>query len=65
MSKPNSLPLSPTNKIMLAAAKSMLGDLQIKVDRAAQLVTMKQNGQTQEYSYEQLATIAEQLFPAD
>jgi hypothetical protein len=49
---------------MLAAAQSMLGDLQIKVDRTAQRVTIKQNDQIEGYSYEQLATIAEQLFPA-
>lgn len=58
------LELSPTNKLMLAAAQSMLGDLQIKVDRTAQRVTIKQNDQIEGYSYEQLATIAEQLFPA-
>jgi hypothetical protein len=48
---------------MLSAAKSMLGDLQIKVNRAAQLITIKREDQIEEYSYEQLATIAEQLFP--
>lgn len=60
---PDKVPLSPTHKLMLSAAKAMLGDLQIKVDQAAQRVTVKQNGQIEEYTYEQLATIAEQLFP--
>lgn len=57
------LALSPTNKLMLAAASSMLGDLQVKVDHTAQHVTVKQNDQVEGYSYEQLASIAEQLFP--
>ncbi len=43
----------------------MLGDLQIKVDRKAQLVTVKREDQTEEYSYEQLAELGEQLFPWD
>jgi hypothetical protein len=62
-SKP--LELSATNKLMLAAAKSMLGNLQIKADRAAQRVKIKQDDKIEEYSYEQLAELGEQLFPWD
>jgi len=65
MDSQTELHLSPTNKLMLSAAKSMLGDLQIKVDRAAQRVTIKQEDKVEEYSYEQLADLAEQLFPWD
>lgn len=57
--------LSPQHKLMLAAVRSMLGELKIKVDRERQLVTINQNSRTENYTYEQLATIAEQLFPAD
>jgi hypothetical protein len=57
------LEITPTHKLMLAAARSMLGDLQIKADRAAQRVTLKQDDKIEEYSYEQLITIAEQFFP--
>ena len=41
----------------------MLGDLQIKVDHTAQHVTIKQDDKVEEYSYEQLAKLTEQLFP--
>jgi hypothetical protein len=56
--------LTPVQKLMLASAKSLLGDFTVKVDREKKIVHTKQDGEVRSYTYEQLADIAEQLFPA-
>lgn len=55
--------LTGSQKLMLSAAKSMLGDLRVRVDRESQVVYLKQDEEVKEYTYEQLAVLAESLFP--
>jgi hypothetical protein len=49
----------------LPYVKSLLSDMKVHVDRERQVVTITQNKKVQEYTYAQLADLAEQLFPTE
>ena len=57
--------LSSTQKLMLSALKSIIGNMTFRLDRQRQIVIIKQNAETKELTYEQLAEILEQLFPGE
>ena len=43
----------------------MLGNLSVKLDRKRQVVIITQDNEIKEFTYEQLAGLFEQLFPAE
>lgn len=48
--------------LMIGVIKSFVGDLSVKVDRQARLVTIQAKGQEYKYTYDQLVDELEKMF---
>lgn len=60
MGKPEPAPFN--TRLALGVIKSFIGDLDVKVDRQARLVTIQARGQSYIYTYDQLVDELENMF---